>query len=108
MGTVLRDKQGIDHTVFDRDSLIQVIREAVGDEIFDYAKEQFEDEADLSNQISDLEGELKGQKEYYENKLKRIEEDTRELADIIRQKNIDRKRMSNLAGRVSAEIHRRW
>ena len=108
MGAVLRDRQGIDHTVFDRESFLKVLREVAGDEIFDYFKQEFEEEMDLQTQLEDLEAEKQGMKDYYENKLKKIEEYTSGLAEIIRQKNIDRKKISEMAGKVSQEVHRRW
>lgn len=108
MGTVLRDRQGIDHTVFDRESFLKVLREVAGDEIYDYFKQEFEEEMDLQIQLEDLEAEKRGLKDYYEDKMKRIEEYASDLAEIIRQKNIDRKAMSTMAGKVSQEIHRGW
>ena len=107
MAAVLRDRHGKDHTVFDRDSMLKLIEEIAGTEIRDYLVESFEEEIDMQDQIISLESEPDQQKQYFENKLKNIDEFTSELAMIIRQKEIDRKKLSEMAGKVRMEIRRR-
>lgn len=58
MGTVLRDLQGRDHTVFDRDDAFKLVEELAGTEVCEYLKESIEDVTELEDQIDYLLSEL--------------------------------------------------
>lgn len=104
MAEVLKLKDGSTHIVMARKDLLEVIDYAAGDEarrateeMIRDIEEEYEFEADT---IDEIRTEAEAQKKAYQEKLRKLREATDGIADIIRAKEIDRVRLSNMCGEL--------
>lgn len=102
MASVIKLRDGSIHTVFDRQDVMRLIDEHLGDEVLDW----LEPETDHLEYIQYLETENADLKVCHKRVMESIYELTRQLPAIIQEHEIDRQRLSSLAGKICDSVRR--
>ncbi len=104
MADVITTKDGRNHTLFDERDLFWLIEEYAGDEARRWLEDYFSDwECEHSNDaevIEELESELKAAKEHHKDVIRQLREQSEIIAGLIREKDIDRGKLSTAAGKI--------
>ena len=102
MANVITTKDGKNHVLFDEKDLFWLIDEYAGDEarrwLEDYVADVEYEHSDDAETIEELESDLKGAKEHHKDVMRQLREQSETIAGLIREKEIDRKKLSEAAG----------
>ena len=104
MADVITTKDGKNHVLFDERDLFLIIEEYAGDEARRWLEDYFSDRecehCDDAEVIEELESELKGEKEHHKDVIRELREQSEIIAGLIREKDIDRGKLSTAAGKI--------
>lgn len=98
MAHVITLKSGRNETVFDLRDLLFLVEEHMGDEARRLLEEFTELESDDTEYIDYLEKEAEQRKAHYKDVMRQLREQSETIAGLIREKDIDRKKLSRAAG----------
>lgn len=104
MAHVITTKDGKNHTLFDERDLFWLVEEYAGDEARRWLEDYFSDweyeHSEDAEAIEELEAELKGAKEHHKDVIRELREQSEIIAGLIREKKIDRGKLSTAAGKI--------
>ncbi len=101
MATTIMTPDGGIETVFDLDSLLRLIEERMGYEARDLLEEWIRPDSDAEEYIACLEKEVEAQKARRMDAMKALRKQSETIAGLIREKEIDRVKLSHAAGAIS-------
>ena len=100
MADVLGLSDGSIHTVFDIRDVMELIDTHVGNEVRRWLEEYLTEDDDLGDYVSDLEKEVEGVRAHHREVMNSLRAESEKIACLIREKEIDRKQLSTVAGRI--------
>ena len=100
MADVLELSDGSIHTVFDIRDVMELIDTHVGNEVRRWLEEYLTEDDDLGDYVSDLEKEVEGVRAHHREVMNSLRAESEKIACLIREKEIDRKQLSTVAGRI--------
>ena len=100
MASVITTKDGRNHVLFDENDLFLLIDEYAGDEARRWLEDWLSGREDDADYIDDLESDLKGAKEHHKDVMRQLREQSETIAGLIREKEIDRGKLSTAAGKI--------
>lgn len=101
MATTISMPDGRIETVFDLAGLLRLIEEQVGYEARDLLEEWIRPDSDAEDYIRYLEKEAVAQKTRRLDAMKALRKQSETIAELIREKEIDRVKLSHAAGAIS-------
>ena len=90
------------HVVFDLKDFLELVDAYLGDEACSWLEEYLSESDDNDEYIDDLEAELKGAKDHHREVMEELHRQSETIADLIRKKEIDRKKLSGAAGIIGS------
>ena len=100
MATTITMPDGRNETVFDLADLLRLIEERLGYEVRDLLEEWIRPDSDAEDYIKYLEKEAEAQKTRHLDAMKALREQSEIIAGLIREKEIDRVKLSRAAGAI--------
>ena len=101
MATTIKMPDGGIETVFDLDGLLRLIEERMGYEARELLEEWIRPDSDAGEYIAFLENEAETQKARRLDAMKALREQSETIAGLIREKEIDRVKLSHAVGAIS-------
>ncbi len=101
MATTITMPDGGIETVFDLGGLLRLIEERMGYEARDLLEEWIRPDSDAEAYIAYLEKEVEALKARHLDTMKALREQSETIAGLIREKDIDRVKLSHAAGSIS-------
>lgn len=101
MATTIMLPDGRSETVFDLADLLRLIEDRMGYETRDLLEEWIRPDSEAEEYIRYLEKEVESQKSRRLGAMKALREQSETIAGLIREKEIDRVRLSRAAGAIS-------
>ncbi len=101
MATTILLSDGKVETVFDLADLLRLIEDRMGWETREQLEEWFKPESDVEEYIAYLEKEVEAQKARRLDAMKALRQQSETIAELIREKKIDRVKLSHAAGVIS-------
>ena len=101
MADVVTLKNGRNEIVFDERSFLELVDEYMGPDARHWLEDWLSENDDASDYIDDLEKELTGAKEHHKDVMAQLRQQSEMIANLIREKEIDRKALSTAAGQIS-------
>ena len=116
MAHIITTNDGENHILLQFRDFTDLVEKAIGIEaaewLTDYLAETYGEEAEIEAIMEDCEKELQGHRDKYRATMGEIHEEAKKLAGLINAPTLDRKAISNTAGRISAiayrEVSRRY
>ena len=100
MADVITLKNGRNEIVFDERSFLELVDEHMGPETRRWLEDWLSENDDASDYIEDLEKELTGAKDHHKAVMAQLRQQSETIANLIREKEIDRKALSTAAGQI--------
>ena len=100
MADVIKLADGSIHTVFDLRDVLELIDARLGDGARKWLEEYLTEDDGLAGYATCLEEEIQGHKEHHQEVMERLRTESETIACLIREKEIDRKKLSAAAGRI--------
>ena len=100
MADVITLKNGRNEIVFDERSFLDLVDEHMGPEARRWLEDWLSESDDDSEYINDLEQELAGAKDHHKDVMAQLRQQSETIASLIREKEIDRKTLSTVAGTI--------
>ena len=104
MGNIIATKDGCGHAAFGVDDLYELVSDYAGTEVSEALQEaeadMFSDAEDLREYCHDLEADAEKQKKHYQKVMKELRQQAEAISRIICKSEIDRKALSEAAGRI--------
>ena len=100
MATTITMLDGKNETVFDLDGLLQLMEERMGYEARQLLEEWIRPDSDAEEYIRFLEKEVEAQKARRMDAMKALRKQSETIAELIREKDIDRVKLSHAAGAI--------
>ena len=101
MADVITLKNGRNEIVFDERGFMDQVDEHMGPEARRWLEDWLSETDDAADYIDDLEKELTGAKEHHKDVMAQLRQQSEMIANLIREKEIDRKALSTAAGQIS-------
>ena len=101
MADVVTLKYGRNEIVFDERGFMDQVDEHMGPEARRWLEDWLSETDDAADYIDDLEKELTGAKEHHKDVMAQLRQQSEMIANLIREKEIDRKALSTAAGQIS-------
>ena len=106
MAHIIRANDGTNHILMNFSDFTDLVEETIGIEavewLFEFLSDTYGEESEIDAVIEECEKDLQEQKEKYKNTMAEIRVEAEKLAGLICQKDLDRKAISNTAGRIGA------
>ena len=100
MATTITMPDGKNETVFDLDDLLRLMEERMGYEARKLLEEWIQPDSDAEEYIRFLEKEVEAQKARRMDAMKALRKQSETIAELIREKDIDRVKLSHAAGAI--------
>ena len=100
MANVIWLKSGQTETVFDLEDLLRLVEEHMGDETRRLLEELTAPEDDDTEYIADLEKEIQKLRDHHHEVMTELRSLSETEARLIQEKEIDRKTLSTIAGKI--------
>ena len=100
MANVIQLKSGQIETVFDLEDLLRLVEEHMGDETRRLLEELTAPEDDDAEYIADLEKEIQKLRDHHHEVMTELRSLSETEARLIQEKEIDRKALSTIAGKI--------
>ena len=100
MADVIKLADGSIHTVFDLKDMLELIDTHLGDEVRRWLEEYLAEDDDLAGYATCLEEEIQGYRDHHREVMNSLRTESETIACLIREKEIDRKKLSAAAGQI--------
>lgn len=100
MAHVIKLKDGKTETIFDIEDIFYLMDEYMGDEITAALREKIAGDQDLEKAYDDLYEELQKREDHHRTVMDKLRRQSEVIANLIAQKDIDRRALSMAAGKI--------
>lgn len=101
MADVIQLSDGSLHTVFDGRDALDLVGERLGDDLRRWLEDWMSESDDDAAYIEDLEKEADGLRDHHKEVIAELRQHSEAIAALIREKEIDRVKLSHEAGAIS-------
>ena len=102
MANVIHLVDGSIHTIIDEWDILELIDEQMGYEAREAVRDLLLEKDYENSYIDDMESELEGTKAHHREVMEQLRTQSETIAGLIREKEIDRKALSNAAGIIGS------
>lgn len=102
MADVIKLADGSSRVVFGLKDLLELIDTHLGDEARGWLEEYLAESDEDDGYTEDLEAELRGAKDHHREVMEELRRESQTIAALIREKEIDRKKLSGAAGIIGS------
>ena len=102
MANVIHLVDGSIHTIFDEWDILELVDEQMGCEVCEAVRNLLLEKDYENSYIDDLESDLEGTKAHHREVMEQLRTQSETIAGLIREKEIDRRALSNAAGIIGS------